>query len=397
MRRYVWVLTVLPLLGSACVGGHTPDNIPKPTRSPITWATSVPTRIPTATVVPFSSTPTALLDVLVDSGRRLEGNRTFSIAWGDLDRDGDLDVLVASYLTPGNVWRNNGTGDFEKGQTVGIETGHGAALGDLDGDGDLDAFVIHNGNVDQVWLNDGTGYLTDSGQRLGQPEDATTMVTLGDVDNDGDLDALTTQYQQPVKFWVNDGTGMFAAREAGPGSDALSGALGDLDGDGDLDVLVSFVEKPDRIWLNDGRGAFAETEQELGGDSGWGRAALGDVDSDGDLDAFVSNSVDGDTIWFNTGGAQGGTLGVFASSGQILGIGSHAILGDMDGDKDLDAITCQGLWLNNGDGTFRDTSTRFNVAGCGGVSLGDFDGDGDLDALFASHKRDNELWLNKAN
>jgi len=396
MRRYVLVVTVLPLLASACVGGHTPDSIPEPTQSPITGAASIPTREPTATAEPASSTSSTLLNVLVDSGRRLEGDRTFSIALGDLDRDGDLDVLVASYLSPGNVWWNNGSGDLERGQTVGTETGHGVALGDLDGDGDLDAFVIHNGNVDQVWLNDGTGYLTDSGQRLGLPEDATTMVTLGDVDGDGDLDALTTQYQRPVKIWLNDGGGVFTARKAGPGSDALSVVLGDMDGDGDLDALVSFVEKPDRIWLNDGRGTFAETEQELGGESGWGRAALGDVDSDGDLDAFVSNSVDGDIIWFNTGGAEGGVPGVLASSSQILGIGSHATLGDVDGDKDLDTLTCQGLWLNDGDGTFRDTGTRFDVPGCGGVWLGDVDGDGDLDALFASHKQDNELWLNKS-
>jgi len=345
--------------------------------------------------VPVSPTPTALPEILVDSGRRLEGDRTFSIALGDLDRDGDLDVLVANYLSTGSVWWNDGTGDLEKGQNVGTVTGHGVALGDLDGDGDLDAFVIHNGDADQVWLNDGVGRLTDSGQQLGQPEDATTMVTLGDVDGDGDLDAFTAQYQRPVKLWLNDGGGVFAARDVGPGSDALSVALGDVDGDADLDALVSFVENPDRVWLNDGRGAFADSGQALSGESGWGRAALGDIDGDGDLDAFISNSVSGNAIWFNAGGAQGGTPGVFANSGQELGKGSYATLGDIDGDGDLDALTCQGVWLNGGDGTFRDAGTEFDVPGCGGVWLGDVDGDGDLDALVASRQKDNELWLNE--
>jgi hypothetical protein len=68
----------------------------------------------------------------------------------------------------------------------------------------------------------------------------------------------------------------------------------------------------------------------------------------------------------------------------------------VDGDGDLDSLSCQGLWLNDGDGTFRDAGTRFDVPGCGGVWLGDADGDGDLDALFASHEQDNQLWLNKS-
>ena len=101
-------------------------------------------------------------------------------------------------------------------------------------------------------------------------------------------------------------------------------------------------------------------------------------------------------VGINTGGAQGGTPGVFASSDQKLGKGSHATLGDVDGDSDLDALTCQGLWLNDGDGTFRGPGTSFDVPDCGGVWLGDVDGDGDLDALIASRKQDNELWLNES-
>lgn len=378
MRRLALVILTVPILASACGGGQSPVSVSIPTSTPVSGSADVP----------------ALSELFEDSGRRLDGDRTFSIALGDLEGDGDLDVLVANYLSPGNVWWNDGTGALEIGQTVGVETGHGIALGDLDGDGDLDAFIIHNGDVDQVWLNDGAGNLTDSGQQLGQPEEATTMVSLGDVDGDGDLDALTVHYQRPIKLWLNDGQGVFEARAAGPGSNAVRISLGDVDGDGDLDALISFVEQPDRIWLNDGRGNFTESDQAMSGVSGWGRAALGDLDGDGDLDAFVSNSVDGDAIWFNDGGAQGGTPGIFVNSGQELGIGKHATLGDADGDGDLDAFTCQGIWLNDGHGAFVAIGAGFNVAGCGGVWLGDIDGDGDLDALIASHDRDNELWLN---
>jgi hypothetical protein len=204
MRGYVWILTAVPLLVSACAGGQTPGSAPEATLTPVTATAGVPTQGPTATAVPASTTSAALPELFVDSGQRLDGDRTFSIALGDLDGDGDLDVLVANYLSPGGVWWNDGSGRLQRGQNVGTETGHGVALGDLDGDGDLDAFVIHNGDFNQVWFNDRMGHLTDSGQRLGQLEDATTMVSLGDVDGDGDLDALTTQYQRPVKLWLND-------------------------------------------------------------------------------------------------------------------------------------------------------------------------------------------------
>jgi hypothetical protein len=401
MNKCVLLLAIIAISAPACVGGQMPANAPVTMQTQIVRATDVPTREPVATIVAASPTPsvlrtpTALPVILADSERRLEGDRTFSIALGDLDRDGDLDAVVANYLSTGKVWWNDGTGVFGKGQNIGDETAHGVALGDLDGDGDLDAFIGHNGYFDQVWLNDGTGHLTDSGQQLGKPEDATTTVSLGDVDGDGDLDAFTTHYQQPVKLWLNDGSGVFAACNAGPGSDAARVAVGDVDGDGDLDALASFVENPDLVWLNDGHGAFADSGQELSGESGWGKATLGDVDGDGDLDAFVPNSVDGDAIWFNTGGAQGGTPGIFANSGQVLGKGKDATLGDIDGDGDLDAVTCGGLWLNSGDGAFSYAGTRFNVPGCGGVWLGDVDGDGDLDAFVGSHQRNNELWLNQ--
>jgi formylglycine-generating enzyme required for sulfatase activity len=370
--------------GFRCASAAAPSQaMPAPTQEPVA-ATPVP-----------SPAPTALPAILADSGQRLKGDRTFSIALGDLDRDGDLDAVLANYQTSAVVWWNDGTGTFEEGQRLGGETAHGVALGDLDGDGDLDAFLVHNGDADQVWWNDGTGGLVDSGQRLGQPEDWTTVVALGDVDGDGDLDALTVHYQQPVRMWLNDGRGVFTARDAGPGVDAAWVALGDVDGDGDLDVLVSFVENPDRVWLNDGDGTFADSGQSLDSPSGWGKPELGDLDGDGDLDAFVPNSVNGGAVWFNAGGAQGGAPGVFANSNQMLGKGNDATLGDMDGDGDLDAVTCEGLWLNDGVGTFVDSGPRFDVPACHHVWLGDIDGDGDLDALVESYEEDSEVWWNE--
>jgi len=236
-------------------------------------------------------------------------------------------------------------GIFLKTQDIGDLTGHGIALGDLDGDGDLDSFLIHNKFPDQVWFNDGAGNFTDSGQRLGAEEDWSTTVSLGDVDNDGDLDGITTQYQKPVRLWMNNGAGVFALMDTDLGIDAVA-------------------------------------------------SKLGDVDQDGDLDIFLASTETGGMVWLNTGNAQGGKLGVFSDSGQTLDTSQFTTVGDIDGDNDLDILTCKNVWLNDGKGIFPEGREDIQISGCSRISLGDIDLDGDLDAFVASYQSRSELWIN---
>ena len=202
--------------------------------------------------------------ILTDSGQLLGNGQSFSVALGDLDGDGDLDAMVGNFGIvsgvegePNAVWTNDGTGTFTNSrQALGNNKSFSVALGDLDGDGDLDAMVANLGQPNTVWTNNGSGTFTNSGQALGNG--GSWSVALGDLDGDGDLDAMVANYlpgeinNQPNTVWINDGTGTFTnSGQALGNSRSHSVALGDLNGDGDLDAMVGNLDQPNTVWMND--------------------------------------------------------------------------------------------------------------------------------------------------
>ncbi|WP_080056535.1 FG-GAP-like repeat-containing protein [Spirosoma aerolatum] len=336
------------------------------------------------------------------------GESPWGVALGDVDGDGDLDMLTANHDSDNvSVRLNDGMGNFTtppSNPDPAVGNGpYNVALGDVDGDGDLDLLTANSisDNV-SVRLNDGMGNFTPPSFN---PDPAVGEspwgMALGDVDGDGDLDLLCANaYSNNVSVRLNDGQGNFTAPPTNPDPAVeigpVSVVLGDVDGDSDLDMLTANSNSNTvSVRLNDGQGNFTAppTNPDPAVEFGPYSVALGDVDGDGDLDMLTANiAYDNVSVRLNVG--MGNFIAPPTNPDPAVGdYPYHIALGDVDADGDLDLVTANyfsdnvSVRLNDGTGNFTAPTTNPNPAVGDGplsVALGDVDGDGDLDLLCAN-------------
>jgi hypothetical protein len=252
----------------------------------------------------FRDATAAGLPALVDS--------TTAVRLADFDRDGDLDAFIANWLPEGQQSRlltNDGHGRFvdvtSRSLPTLVEPTSGAAVGDVDLDGDLDIILANGaekgGQRDRILINDGSGHFSDESlRRLPDTAQDASAVIIGDVDGDGAPDLL---FARRVYYWgpaqntlfLNDGRGYFrdaTVRLPQHKDVSFRAAFADVDSDGDLDIFVANIGGDSRLLLNDGSGRFTDstgTSLPPTGQASLG-VAFGDVDGDGDPDLLVLNA-----------------------------------------------------------------------------------------------------------
>ncbi|MBM3404909.1 MAG: T9SS type A sorting domain-containing protein [Bacteroidetes bacterium] len=320
-------------------------------------------------------------------------------AWGDYDKDGDLDLLLCGDRTTGSfyagIFRNdNGSFVNTNAGLTGLAYAS-AEWGDFDNDNDLDIILsgydINSTPVSQIYRNDNNSFvfLTELSTSVADGES-----TWGDYDNDGDLDILVVGSYK-ITIFRNNGDGTFT--DIIPHLQELQSASArwvDFDNDGDLDILISgdsgggFVTKLYRNTAGDFQVVDAGFPGLSAGTINWG-----DLDNDGDMDLIITGFDDALDPQFFVYRNDGNDLFTEINT-YITGIALSSLdLGDVDNDGDLDMVFSgksagcgsqySAMYRNMGNWLFFDMGATLVDLKRSSVSFGDFDNDGDIDVFLS--------------
>lgn len=341
----------------------------------------------------------------------LKGRGAPGVAIFDFDRDGDLDLYVTN--GPGsanslyaNQLNESGSLTFvDLAAAAGVaatdQDSTGVCFGDIDNDGDHDLLVLGNQQANRLFENLGNGSFDEitGPSGVGLAVATSTSCSMGDIDGDGLLDIavgntleMFQQFgifvepfalNQPNQLLRNLGGNSFEDVSASSGFLALdlpvappaaasiswAMAMVDIDLDGDIDIIhgddqaafpIAALGGIDRgymqLHINDGTGHFTPVSQARGlGKAGpWMGLSFGDFDSNGELDLFGSN------------------------------FGNHGIVA-FAGPQDFNIVNDDSRWfLQQADGSFADGSAGgpLHTPFGWGTSAFDYDNDGDTDIVF---------------
>lgn len=399
------------------------------------------------------------------------------VALFDFDRDGDLDIYVtngpgvANSLYSSQLVESGSLTFIDVASSVGVaalsQDSTGTCFGDIDNDGDRDLLVLGNSEPNLFFENQGSGTFLDItiASGLGGGNTASMSCSVGDINGDGWLDVVvgnTFDMSQQVAIFVepfalnqhnqlflNNGDNTFTDVSVTSGIQNLAGfppsaagaagitwaiAMVDYDLDGDIDIVTAEDQAAilptreggvDRGFLhllqNDGTGQFTDVTVTAGTNQfgSWMGLAFGDWNRDGLMDLFGTNL--GDFMWqllpppFFIGdlssrwflGQPGGTFsdpGVGSLIVTPFGWSVASMDYDNDGDTDVlyhggmdftpgvDLSNPGSLLQNDGHANFdRDTvalagSTNHTLRVVNGVASGDLNGDGFVDVVSVSNE-----------
>ncbi len=348
--------------------------------------------------------------------------RAVGVGVADLDDDGDQDIVLTGKNERLRLYANAGDGTFvEMGEAAfgpGRFDANSVAIGDADGDGDLDVYVTTwqssvapTSAPELLFRNDGAlTFVEQAGPRGAAGGDDTLALAAAftDVDGDADLDLYVANdfgmVFAPNMDLRNDGTGTFEAVARGGDIEVfgMSVSPADYDNDGDIDIYVSSIGD-NALLRNDGTGGLEDVAVEAG------VSAYGYVDDDDEYrDALVFDADASDPRERALGEWSAAHLN--PDRREHVTISWASLWLDYDHDGWLDLYVCNGflgyvvglegrrqpnmLFRNRGDGGFDDVTAASGAGDRGdaqGCAVGDIDGDGDLDLVVANVGWDDDV------
>ena len=241
-------------------------------------------------------------------------NGAYDVHVADMDGDGDLDIVSASWLDSTVAWyENDGAADpawAAADITTSASGAHSVFVADMDGDGDLDIVSgDHNDDTIAWYENDGAADPSWAAADIATTADGVRSVHVADMD-DGDLDIVSASFHDDTIAWYeNDGAAdpsWAAANIATTANGAYSVDVADMDADGDLDIVSASYEDDTIALVRErrrrrplmGRRPTSSTTA-----SGAKSVYVADMDGDGDLDIVSAEDLTNQINWYVSDGA----------------------------------------------------------------------------------------------
>lgn len=355
--------------------------------------------------VPLSMQPILLRNF--DSTLVLEklSETSANISLADLNGDGFVDVVLAKgrhWPLFNKILLNNHKGEFPVSTNLGVnpDKTYSTILADLDKDGDMD-IVVSNDNPDekQIYLNNGKGIFQFS-QNWGNPKWNTRNATVADLNNDGMPDIIAANRNEPSYYCLNDGTGKFSTTSCQSISSESATTIipGDFNKDGSIDLAIPHRDGgKNNIFFNDGKANFTQQKQFGPPINNARTGEAGDINKDGWIDLVVGDEKQGTFVYLND--TKGGFRPPFALGDKR--ISSAIMLGDLNNDGLLDIVVGYNqskttAFFNGGNGTsFTDVSMGDGKGVVYGMALGDINKDRFLDIGVACSDASNVIYINQ--
>ena len=273
----------------------------------------------------------------------------FSVIIEDVDKDGDLDIISASYLDDKIAWYENDGNIIPTFSTHVVSTAaNGAVLvvaGDLDSDGDIDIISACYDNNSIVWYeNDGNTIPTFSSHVVSTNVNGAVSVDLGDIDSDGDIDIISAGFKDNAIYWhQNDGkpnpSFSFKVVSKTP-IEVRSISIGDFNQDGNLDISSASVKEDEiAIYKNSGTLDPLFTKEIVSNNAdGAYYIYSSDINGDGHEDLVSASIYDDKIAWYENDGSAipkftEHTISTSADAARSV----HS--GDLDNDGDIDIVS----------------------------------------------------------